>query len=259
MRERSTIQARSVFKLWTRAAPLVFLLSSWVPSASSSDSFGCEQLLKDDVRLVEALPERIRRILENERTAKWIQHRESSWVTFHRALDRGLRLEGHSFSSRIDDLSIQMRFKRTAPNSVQLQIELLRRDGLNIGEQSINGKRFLDLIVAQLAWFADARKIHGIEHFEIVGENLQNKKLIDALKSMGFEKTGKSFQGCAMIGTLVGVSTLSVMAIIDQFFSINTDTIATAFSSTFALTSLFCVYNQGPNLGLKISLPRQAP
>ncbi len=158
---------------------------------AESDGTFCSAFLQSDAQMFNSLPERVRKILQSPRTVQWALNREEAWGPFLRSLDQGVVNLYQSFDTQIDDLKLTMRFTRQADGILQLEIEFARRLGLSIGETSASGFRFLDLIAAQLTWFARYRARTGAEEFEIIGQGLQNKKLASFLRTIGFESKSK--------------------------------------------------------------------
>jgi hypothetical protein len=250
------VDMKSMTFQWLKFIVSLSALVAINPSARvyASDSFGCETVLMSDKPLLESLPPRLREIFESGRMIRMIRKREDAWGPLHQAMDEGFKNGEKPFTGQIQDLQIRMSFKRTNTENPELWIEYLARDGLKVGENSVNGMRFLDFIAAQMDWIAKARAANRISKIEIIGENLQNQTLIKLLRSTGFTSRGKALRECGKFGLIGG----SIFGAAFGFLFIDEQDELLVASSTGAvvggvsLAATICITKQGGNFGLKV-------
>jgi len=178
------------------------------PVARAADKPVCSAVLYDDAELLKALPPRLQPIVESARFRTMITNRDSAWSKFHSALDWGLAHEGRDFIAKIGDLGGYMRFRRTKLGKLELLIDVVAKGSareLALGKVS-SGPQFLDFIAAELAWIAKARATGKLERgLTIYGRDLQNRRLVDLLASIGFKKSKWPGPQCYVYGVIGGV------------------------------------------------------
>ncbi len=189
------------------------LFFSLAAVAHGADAPGCSALLDQDAALVNALPDRLRPIVESAHFHALLTNREASWGAFHAALDRGLVHEGKPFTGRVGDLGATMVFKRTKDGTLQLWIGALEKGGFPFGAALIgapvktDGFQFLEFMGAELGWILKARAAGTLKgSLEIVGRDIRSGRLIDVLHSLGFQRGAVSSPQCFIFGMVGGVA-----------------------------------------------------
>jgi hypothetical protein len=166
---------------------------------ANADVSSCSAVLYSDAELLQALPTRLRPILESSHFHRLVGSRDAAWAGFHQALDRGLATEGKDFVAKIEDLDFSMRFRRSRKGALELWIAPFDR--------KMNGFGFLDFVGAELAWIAKARaagKLAG--GLKIYGRDLESRRLVDLLQSIGFERSRWPGPQCYLYSLAGGIS-----------------------------------------------------
>lgn len=167
----------------------------------------CPSFLSNLLQLKATLPERLRSLIESSRVQHAIVDRDASWGKYHAALDRAFNKPGTFVTARIDDLSVEVRFKRTLVGKLELSMRDLKIKGIAAGESDPSGVAFLDFIAANVSWIAKARDQEVLGGtLRVIADRVDSRTMREMLESMGYQAGGPT-RYCylaAVVGTVAG-------------------------------------------------------
>lgn len=179
----------------------VLALGFFIVGPRADDRPACDALFSQDAELIKALPPRLQPIVASAHFHWLLTNRDVAWSNFHQALDQALVSEGKNFFGEIGDLRLKLRFHRSTPETGKLELMIGAADPTIAGSIAGGGFKFLDLVAAELDWIAKARAAGKIDRgLTIIGNDLENTRLIDTLTRLGFERSRTPGPKCSIYG-----------------------------------------------------------
>jgi hypothetical protein len=178
-------------------------------SGAPADEKPCYALLSDDAALLDALPTRLRSIVDYAHFHTVLTNDEVVWKPFRDSLDAGLANLGKPFKVQVGEFSATMKFDRDSKGGLRLWLNPLTQNGKRrlpfVPAAKIDGFQFLSFVGAELGWIAKARAAGTLkESISIVGQELRNDRMIDLLGTLGFKRGRIAGPECYIFG-IVGL------------------------------------------------------
>ncbi len=177
---------------------IVAIFLAFAP-ATPADDKPCYALLSDDAALLDALPTRLRSIVDSAHFHSLLTSQEEAWKPFRDALDEGLAKPGKAFTVKVGDFGVTMKFDRDSKGGLRLWMNR------PAAVTKVDGFQFLNFIGAELGWIAKARADGTLkESVSIIGQELRNQRMIDLLGTLGFKRGRIAGPECYIFG-IVGL------------------------------------------------------
>jgi len=174
------MRAGSILRSYFLATLFGILIAGNATLGNAEELKSCAVLFQEDSVLHEALPMRIRLLLDSSRGHVLLVNREQAWTGFFKSLDAGLFTPEKVFTAETDRFSSVLHFRVNKEGSVALDI-------VNFKE-GLSSFALLDFIGAQVAWISKKRSEKALTGIEIRGLKVSSQKAVDLLESIGFKK-----------------------------------------------------------------------
>jgi hypothetical protein len=185
------------------ASRLCFSISvflAFLGAPAYADPKSCAVLFTEDAALREALPERVRTLLESGRGTLLFTNREADWEPFFRKLDLGRENTGTPFRAKLGAFSAELEFLPRGEKELHLRVNSLTRRA-SAEESSLD---LLELIAAQVAWLTKKRSEGVISAVEVSAQDIRGTPSHDFLESIGFSRRKDLYLHCAKIAAVGG-------------------------------------------------------